>query len=94
MAWEDIIKQTDEYQEPSEEEQLEERLKEFYETMQYEIKSALENLAPIFYEEEKMVKQYGGMLALREPRMEEFRNNFFEGLDLLRKAQRIAEGED
>ena len=94
MTWEDIIKQTDEYQEPSEEEELEELLKEFYENMRYEIENALENLAPNFYKGEKRIKQVGGMLALREPKMEEFMNNFFEGLNLLRKAQRIAKGED
>tara|TARA_R100001510_G_C7570796_1_gene147276 strand:- start:25 stop:330 length:306 start_codon:yes stop_codon:yes gene_type:complete len=94
MTWEDIIKQTDEYQEPSEEEELEELLKEFYENMQYEIENALENLAPNLYKDEKRIKQVGGMLALREPKMKEFMNNFFEGVNLLRKAQRIAEGED
>ncbi len=95
MAWEDIIKQTDEYQEPSEEEQLKERVDEFYEDIGDEIEYKLSDLTHVFYKfENELRKQKTWMSVLTEPKMSKFYNKFFDGVNLLREAQTIAEGED
>ena len=95
MAWEDIIKQTDEYEEPSEEEQLKERVDEFYEDMKDEIERHVDELTSEIYEFEYEMRKQNVFASLRtEPKMKKFLDNFFEGMNFLRKAQRIAEGED
>ncbi len=95
MAWEDIIKQTDEYEMPSEEEQLKERVDEFYEDMKDEIGRHLDELTSDIYEfEYKMRMENVFHSLLMEPKMKKFFNKFSEGVNLLREAQRIAEGED
>tara|TARA_R100001460_G_scaffold14832_1_gene33082 strand:- start:211 stop:531 length:321 start_codon:yes stop_codon:yes gene_type:complete len=95
MTWEDIIKQTDEYEMPSEEEQLKERVDEFYEDMKDEIGRHLDELTSDIYEFEYEMKMDNVFPSVRnEPKMKKFFNKFFEGVNLLREAQRIAEGED
>jgi len=95
MTWEDIIKQTDENEMPSEEEQLKERVDEFYEDMKDEIERHLDELTSDIYEFEYEMKMDKVFPSVRnEPKMKKFLDTFFEGVNLLRKAQRIAEGED
>ena len=95
MTWEDIIKQTDEYEEPSEEEQLKERVDEFYEDMKDEIERHLDELTSDIYEFEYKMRQENVFSSLRmEPKMKKFLDTFFDGVNLLREAQTIAEGEN
>jgi len=93
MTWEDILKQTDE--EPSEEKMLKERVDEFYEDMQDEIGYQITQLTNKMYEFENEMRDQKVFSSLRnEPKMKKFLDTFFDGVNLLREAQRIAEGKD
>jgi len=93
MTWENILKQTDE--EPSEEKMLKERVDEFYEDMQDEIGYQITQLTNKMYEFENEMRDQKVFSSLRnEPKMKKFLDTFFDGVNLLREAQRIAEGKD
>lgn len=95
MTWEDILKQTDEYEEPSEEEMLKERVDEFFEDIGDEIEQKISDLTNVFYKfENELRKQKTWMPVLTEPKMSKFYDKFFDGVNLLREARKIAEGED
>lgn len=77
----------DEREKTPEEDELDERVEEFYDKMENDIDLAIADLTNVFYEFEKeMRKQKTWMPVATEPKMTKFTNYFFTGINSLRKA--------
>jgi len=77
----------DEREKTPEEDQLDERVEEFYDNMENDIDIKIGELTAVFYKfESEMRKQGTWMPVATEPKMQKFSDYFFTGINGLRKA--------